>query len=285
MNVVKLIIFAGFLISYSMTGVSRGIGETEITTDDGIEVFQNEKYYLLKKNVIISSDDFKITSDNVKANFEIDLYDITSLETKGNSSLNAIKYGINGKGDEILINIKSEEITVIGKNSLLNLQETKMSSDGSIKVNNLLGAFELKGANSNLKTDDLDIYGKYISGIFVESDGKKQLKKLEVKDKNLLKIYTEDLEMSSQKAIYDDATNIFELFTEVKIIKGQEIISGDYGYFDTLKNSLIEFSKTYFPNTYTDFSPTSGPMSFVSPWPSFIFFAEAFLSVGCSSRF
>jgi len=27
------------------------------------------------------------------------------------------------------------------------------------------------------------------------------------------------------------------LFTKVKIIKGQEIISGDYGYFDTVKNS------------------------------------------------
>ena len=220
-----------------MNGIARGIGETEITTDDGIEVFQNEKYYLLKKNVIISSDDFKITSDNVKANFDIDLYDITSLETKGNSSLNAIKYGISGKGDEIFINIKSEAITVIGKNSLLNLQETKMSSDGSIKVNNLLGTFELKGANSNLKNDDLDIYGEYISGIFLELDGKKQLKKLEVKDKNLLKIYTEDLEMSSKKAIYDDETNIFELFTKVTIVKGQEIISGDYGYFDTVKNS------------------------------------------------
>ena len=231
--ILKLIII--FIFSTSVLALEKG--ETEITTEDGIEVFQNEKYYLLKKNVIISSDDFKITSDNVKANFEIDLYDITSLETKGNSSLNAIKYGINGKGDEILINIKSEEITVIGKNSLLNLQETRMTSDGSIKVNNLLGAFELKGANSNLKTDSLDIYGEYISGIFVELDGKKQLKKLEVKDKNLLKIYTEDLEMSSQKAIYDDETDIFELFTEVKIVKGQEIIIGDYGYFDTVNNS------------------------------------------------
>lgn len=27
--------------------------------------------------------------------------------------------------------------------------------------------------------------------------------------------------------------------------------------FDSFKNSLVEFSKTYFPNTYTDFSPTS----------------------------
>ena len=237
MNIIKLILLSFFLILYSITVSSRGIGETEITTDDGIEVFQNEKYYLLKKNVIISSDDFKITADSVKAKFEIDLYDITSLETKGESSLDAIKYGITGNGDEMLINIKSEEITVIGKNSLLNLQETKMNSDGSIKVNNLLGTFELNGANSNLTNDDLDIYGEYISGVFFESDGKKQLKNLEVRDNNLLKIYTENLEMSSKKAIYDDQTNIFELFTNVKIVKGQEIISGDYGYFDTVKNS------------------------------------------------
>ena len=237
MNIIKLIFLSFFLILYSITVCSRGIGETEITTDDGIEVFQNEKYYLLKKNVIIASDDFKITADSVKAKFEIDLYDITSLETKGNSSLNAIKYGIIGKGSEIFINIKSEEITVVGKNSFLSLQETKMSSDGSIKVNNVAGTFKLNGANSNLKNDDLDIYGEYISGVFVETDGKKQLKNIEVRDNNLLKIYTDNLEMNSKKAIYDDQTNIFELFTNVKIIKGQEIISGDYGYFDTVKNS------------------------------------------------
>jgi len=237
MNIIKLIFLSVFLIFNSITVSSRGIGETEITTDDGIEVFQNEKYYLLKKNVIIDSDDFQITADNVKVKFEIDLYDISSLETKGNSSLNAIKYGIKGNGDEILINIKSEEITVIGKSALLNLQETKMHSDGKIKVNNLLGTFELNGANSNLKNDGLDIYGEYISGAFFERDGKKKLKNLEVRDNNLLKIYTENLEMSSKKAIYDDQTNIFELFTNVKIVKGQEIISGDYGYFDTVKNS------------------------------------------------
>ncbi len=237
MNIAKLIILSVLLISYPVSGISKGIGETEITTDDGIEVFQNEKYYLLKKNVIITSDDFEITSDRVKANFEIDLYDITSLETKGNSTLNAIKYGITGKGDEIDINIKSEEIIVSGKDSFLNLQETKMSSDGSIKVNNLLGTFELSGNNSNLQNDELNIYGEYISGVFSELNGKKQIKKLNVEDKNLLNINTENLEMYSQKAVYDDQTNIIELFSRVKIIKGQEIITGDYGYFDTIKNS------------------------------------------------
>ena len=237
MNIFKLIIFSGIIITHSFAGISKGIGETEITTDDGIEVFQDEKYYLLKENVKIVSDDFEITSDMVKAKFEIDLYDITSLETKGNSSLNAIRYGIVGKGDEIDINIKLEEITVRGNDSFLNLQETKMNSDGLIKVNNLSGTFELDGPNSNLQNDNFDMHGEYISGIFSEVDGKKQINKLNIEDKNLVTINTENLEMYSQKAVYDDQTGIIELFSKVKIIKGQEIITGDYGYFDTFKNS------------------------------------------------
>ena len=43
---------------------SREIGQTEISTEEGIEVYQKEKYYLLKKNVeidyvsIVHLDDF-----------------------------------------------------------------------------------------------------------------------------------------------------------------------------------------------------------------------------------
>ena len=43
-----LIIFLIILLNIK-TALSRNTGETEITTDDGIEVFQEEKYYLLKK--------------------------------------------------------------------------------------------------------------------------------------------------------------------------------------------------------------------------------------------
>ena len=41
-----------FFIVFNLS--AREIGETEITTEDGIEVYQNEKYYLLKKNVRLS---------------------------------------------------------------------------------------------------------------------------------------------------------------------------------------------------------------------------------------
>ena len=53
--------------------LARNAGETEITTDEGIEVFQNEKFYLLKKNVQIISDTFSLSGDKVKAIFNKDL--------------------------------------------------------------------------------------------------------------------------------------------------------------------------------------------------------------------
>ena len=43
--------------------------------------------------------------------------------------------------------------------------------------------------------------------------------------------------MHSKKAIYNKETSIIELFENVKIIRGSEIITGDYGTLDTKNNS------------------------------------------------
>ena len=59
---------------------ARELGQTEITTDEGIEVFKQEKYYLLKKNVEITSDEFKLNADLVKAFFNKGLYDIIRID-------------------------------------------------------------------------------------------------------------------------------------------------------------------------------------------------------------
>ena len=61
---------------------AREVGQTEITTEDGIEVYQKEKYYLLKKNVVIESDNFNLKADHVKAFFDKDLYDIINILPK-----------------------------------------------------------------------------------------------------------------------------------------------------------------------------------------------------------
>ena len=66
---VFIIIF--ILLSFSCYG--KESNQIEITTDQGIEVFQNEKYYLLKKNVVIVSEKFNLKAQLVKAFFEKEL--------------------------------------------------------------------------------------------------------------------------------------------------------------------------------------------------------------------
>ena len=63
---IKFGIFFLIVILNCNYALGRNIGETEITTEDGIEVFQEEKYYLLKKNVEIVSDEFELNGNLVK---------------------------------------------------------------------------------------------------------------------------------------------------------------------------------------------------------------------------
>ena len=106
----KLIINIIIIFLISITLNAREIGETEITTEDGIEVFQNEKYYLLKQNVKIVSDNFTLKADEVKINFEKNLYDITELDANGNVDFKSNEFETSGSGKYLNFKVKVEKI-------------------------------------------------------------------------------------------------------------------------------------------------------------------------------
>ena len=237
-----VILFLIIILNYKYA-IGRNIGETEITTDDGIEVFQEEKYYLLKKNVEIISDEFKLNGDLVKIFFEKDLYDIQELIASTGVSFKSNAYNIKGKGEKLKFNIKNEEINVTGEKSELFLEKTEMFSDGSITIDNIAGSFFIEGSNSKLISDTIYVTGFMINGILVNENGTRTISNLEVHDENILSIITEDTEMFSKKAFYDKEKSIIELFDSVTIKRGGEIITGDYGVLDTNKNSYKVSSK------------------------------------------
>ena len=85
----SILIFIFFLF-YSFQFFAREAGQTEITTEEGIEVFKKEKYYLLKKNINIVSDNFDLKADDtVKAFFDVGLYDIKKIISQGNVILSS----------------------------------------------------------------------------------------------------------------------------------------------------------------------------------------------------
>ena len=233
---IKLIIFF-FIIFYFNSAISRDAGETEITTEDGIEVFQEEKYYLLKKNVEIFSDDLELKGQLVKIFFDKDLYDIRELVASENVEFISELYNLNGKGNNVRFNIKDQKIFINGNNSELYLETTEMLSDGKIIVNNLNSTFLIDGPNSKLVSDNIYITGSKIDGTFETINNKRDIANLNVEDKNKLNIKTDDIEMFSKKAIYDKKKSTIELFDNVLIKRGNEIISGDYGIINTAKSS------------------------------------------------
>ena len=222
--------------------MGRESGQTEITTDDGIEVFNKEKYYLLKTNVKIISDEYELHADLVKAYFNKDLYDITRIFSDGNVTLNSSS-GIKASGEKIDFDIISEELQIFGKNSLFINNELNMTSDKEIKINNITGIFKVSGPNSRLKTNTIDITGYLIEGKFTQLENVNEVELLYVEDETQLNIKTETLDMYALRADYDKKINIIELFDNVKIYRDNESILGDYAKINTLTESYKVTSK------------------------------------------
>ena len=194
-------------ILYSLQTIGRETGQTEITTDDGIEVFNKEKYYLLKTNVKIISDEYELNADLVKAYFNKDLYDITRISSDGNVTLISSK-GIKASGEKIDFDIVNEDLQIFGKNSLFINNELNMTSDKEIKINNTTGNFKINGPNSRLKTNKIDITGYLIEGKFTQLENVNEVELLYVEDKTQLNIKTETLDMYALRADYNKKINI-----------------------------------------------------------------------------
>ena len=80
----KVIIYlAIFIVFYFTKILTFAKDPTVITADDGIEVFQIEKYYNVSKNVDLKSEDFDLKADNLKAYYDKDFYDLIKIIATG----------------------------------------------------------------------------------------------------------------------------------------------------------------------------------------------------------
>ncbi len=216
---------------------ARELGQTEITAEDGIEVYQDEKYYLLKKNVKIESDDLNLIGDTIKIYFDEDLYDIKKIDANGNVNIISKTNDINANGTKVVFYTNKEEIFVDGLGSKLTTKNITMISDGFINVKNLVGEFILNGTNSKITTENITIEGNLIEGFFNSESNLNDIKKIKVTDEKLAYVKSNDTEMYANLIKYNKETSLIELEDNVKIIDGSETITGDYAEINTETNS------------------------------------------------
>ena len=115
-----------------------------------------------------------------------------------------------------------------------------MKSDNYIMIDDSKGIFKLEGNISELTTDTMNIIGSSIDGSYQEINEINEINNLIVKSDEITEITTDTLKMFSSKAVYSKKDNIIELFDNVKVIRNNEIIMGDYAKINTL-NELEQF--------------------------------------------
>ena len=101
-----LFIFSYFVIFSSICLAREFGGES---TQRMVLKFSNEKYYLLKKNVVILSDNFNLRADDVKINFDKNMYDIVELDAKGGVNFNSEEFKTQGSGQYLNLKVSLED--------------------------------------------------------------------------------------------------------------------------------------------------------------------------------
>ena len=202
----KKILLLLFLIDSISTGLRSNENNnysTKITTDGGITLYQNDKYYELVDNVIINSTNFDLNADNVIAYYKVDLYDLIKIIATGKAKIKTSDGAIIS-GDKIIYEIEN-------------------------------GNFKIEG-NGLFKNDKLTVKSKDIKGEIEEINNKKYIKNVEAKDDKKVYIQNQDMESYSKSAVYSKSNDLLELFDEVKIMKGKEITTGDYATINIKTN-------------------------------------------------
>ena len=191
------------IVFFSSISIKAEKNKTTITTDGGIEVFQEKQYYYLTKNVNIYSEDFDLKADNVTAYYDKDFYDLVKIIAVGNTKI-VMNDGSIISGNKIIYKIKSEEFSIKG-NGIFN--------------------------NKRLKVE-----GEHIDGVFIKINNETLVKNVTAKDPKKVFIQNKEMKFYSKSATYTKENETLELFDDVKIIKNSEITTGDYANINMLTN-------------------------------------------------
>lgn len=201
----KVIIYlAIFIVFYFTKILTFAKDPTVITADDGIEVFQIEKYYNVSKNVDLKSEDFDLKADNLKAYYDKDFYDLIKIIATGEVVIETNEGSII-KGDKVIYEIPDQKFDIMGSGNFVN--------------------------------ESLTIMGEKIIGSFFKVNDETVVKNVEAEDPKTVFIQNKEMKSYSKSAIYSKENEVLELFDNVKIIKGQEITTGDYANINILTNN------------------------------------------------
>ncbi len=231
---VIILIFFSLKISESqqLTNFDNSDGPIEIFADDGIEWHKNKSKYVALGNAKALSGSLSLESDKIEAFYkenDSSNMNITEVRAKKNVVVQDKKMKITG-GDYAEYKILKDYFFINGKNIILTSEKNILKSNKKLEYWRSKNIAIATGKAEAQKNNEFVVLADKLVWYLQEKNQKTTVKKL--LGFNNVSIKTNNEVAFSDKAIYNNDTEICKLFGNVKLQRGESFLIGEYAEVD-----------------------------------------------------
>ena len=229
-----ILIFLSSKISESqqLTNFDNSNGPIEIFADDGIEWHKNKSKYVALGNAKALSGSLSLESDKIEAFYkenDSSNMNITEVRAKKNVVVQDKKMKITG-GDYAEYKILKDYFFINGKNIILTSEKNILKSNKKLEYWRSKNIAIATGKAQAKKNNEFVVVADKLVWYLQEKNQKTTVKKL--LGFNNVSIKTNNEVAFSDKAIYNNNTEICKLFGNVKLQRGESFLIGEYAEVD-----------------------------------------------------
>ncbi|MEE2694845.1 MAG: LptA/OstA family protein [Pseudomonadota bacterium] len=232
-----ILFFFSITNSQQFSNLENGENPIEIYADEGIEWHKNKNKYVAIGNAKAVSGSLSLESDRIEAFYdekEGSGMNIKEVKAKKNVIVEDKKMRITG-GNYAEYSIKKDYFKINGKNIILTSESNILKSNEKIEYWRSKNIAIATGKAEAKKNNEFIVKGDKLVWYLKEVNKKTKVKKI-LGFKNV-SIKTNNEVAFSDKAIYNNETEICKLFGNVKLQRGESFLLGEYAEVD-LRNGI-----------------------------------------------
>ncbi len=234
---ISILLYFTFLNSQQLSNLGDNDEPIEIFAEEGIEWHKNKKKYVAVGNAKAISGTLSLKSDVIEAFYEekdSSNMNITNVKAKKNVIVEDKKMKIIG-GEYAEYKISKDYFLINGKNIILTSEKSTLKSNKKLEYWRSKNIAIATGKAQAKKDQEFTVLADKLVWYLQETEKKTTVKKLIGFDN--VSIKTNNEVAFSDKAIYNNETEICKLFGNVKLQRGESFLIGEYAEVD-LKSGI-----------------------------------------------
>ncbi len=233
--IILIILLSDFSQSQQLSNFGNNDKPIEIFADEGIEWHKNKNKYVAVGNARAVSGTLSLKSDRIEAFYnekEDSGMNIREVRAKKNVIIEDDKMKIVG-GDYAEYNTLKDYFLIKGKNIILTSESNILKSKEKLEYWRSKNIAIASGKAEAIKNKEFSVLADKLVWYLQETEKKTTVKKI-LGFKNV-SIKTNNEVAFSDKAIYNNETEICKLFGNVKLQRGESFLLGEYAEVDLKK--------------------------------------------------